>query len=115
MTRYAVAILLVALTMPASAQDSNSANFFLPGCKGWLDEKNPFDPSEALSQGLCAGFVGGLLFGIGGNYFCPPDRVTRNQAVAVVVKYIEARPERMHEPFGLLAAEALIAAWPCKR
>jgi len=41
--------------------------------------------------------------------------VTTVQSVAVVVKYIEARPERMHELFGVLALEALTAAWPCKR
>jgi Rap1a immunity proteins len=35
--------------------------------------------------------------------------------MAVVIKYIEARPERMHEQFGKLALEALTAAWPCKR
>ena len=41
--------------------------------------------------------------------------MTTNQAIAVVVKYIEARPERMHEDFRALALEALTAAWPCKR
>jgi hypothetical protein len=44
-----------------------------------------------------------------------PDGVTNRQGVAVVVKYIEARPERMHERFSVLAIEALTAAWPCKR
>jgi Ssp1 endopeptidase immunity protein Rap1a len=113
--RYAVAILL-ALTMPASAEDTRSANFYLPGCKGWLDrEKNVLAPDEALEQGLCAGFVIGLGYGVGGRDFCKPEGVTNNQAVAVVVKYIEARPERMHEDFGVLAYEALTAAWPCKR
>jgi hypothetical protein len=34
MIRYAVAILLLALTMPASAEDMNDANSILPGCKG---------------------------------------------------------------------------------
>ena len=34
--------------------------------------------------------------------------------VRVVIKYIEARPERMQEPFGTLALEALEEAWPCK-
>jgi hypothetical protein len=37
MTKFAVAILLLALTMPACAEDINSANYFLPGCKGTLD------------------------------------------------------------------------------
>jgi Rap1a immunity proteins len=110
---FAVAI-LVALTMPASAEDLNSANFLLPGCKGWLDrEKKLPAPDEALVQGFCAGFVVGLVYGAGGN--CQPKGVTHNQSIAVVIKYIEARPERIHEPFVVLALEALIAAWPCKR
>jgi hypothetical protein len=115
--RYTVAILL-ALTTPASAADMTSANFYLPGCKGWLDRENWMKllaPDEALTQGLCAGLVVGLGLGAGGNRFCQPKGVTNSQAVAVVVKYIEARPERMHEPFGDLAIEALTAAWPCKR
>jgi hypothetical protein len=32
----------------------------------------------------------------------------------VVVAYIEQRPARMHEKFGLLAVEALQKAWPCR-
>jgi hypothetical protein len=43
----------------------------------------------------------------------PAEGVTQGQAVAVVVKYIEARPERMHESFGKLALLALVTAWPC--
>ena len=110
--RLAVAILLLALTVPASAQDRNSANYLLPGCKSWLDsEKKLLAPDEAF----CVGFVVGLGYGVGGNHFCPPQGVTNNQVVAVVVKYIEARAERMHEDFGKLAVEALMAAWPCKR
>jgi hypothetical protein len=111
MTKFVVAILLV-LTMPASAQDINSANFYLPGCKGILD---PREDTPMWKKGHCAGFVAGLGYAVRGKDFCPPDGVTTAQAVAVVVKYIEARPERMHEEFGDLALEALTAAWPCKR
>jgi hypothetical protein len=108
MTKFAVAILL-ALTMPASAEDMNSANYFLPGCKGTLDPAS----TPTWNQGLCAGFVAGVLYAAPN--LCLPQGLTNNQAVAVVTKYIEARPERMHEPFGDLALEALTAAWPCKR
>jgi Rap1a immunity proteins len=62
-----------------------------------------------------SGFLDGLSFGLEGRDFCPPREVTTGQGVAVVVKYIEARPKRMHERFGDLALEALKAAWPCKR
>jgi Rap1a immunity proteins len=37
------------------------------------------------------------------------------QIVLVVLKYIDARPARLNEDFRLLAAEALVAAWPCKK
>jgi hypothetical protein len=70
---------------------------------------------EALMQGLCAGFVYGFGQAMAaGEHICPPKGVTTGQSVAVVVKYIEARPERMHESFGKLVLEALIVAWPCK-
>ena len=108
MTKFAVAILLVALTMPASAEDINSANYILPGCKGSLG-------TQMWEQGRCAGFIEGLGYGVGGRDFCLPKGVTTVQSVAVVIRYIEARPQRMHQHFGKLATEALTAAWPCKR
>src|SRR5689334_12168091 len=113
--RYAVAILL-ALTMPASAQETSvqrSANEMLSGCKGFLDDN--MTGVSMFNRGRCVGFVAGLVYRVGGEDFCLPKGVTTGQAVAVVVKYIEARPERMHESFGALALEALTAAWPCKR
>lgn len=113
MTRYAVAILL-ALTMPASAEDIVSANSFLPGCKSFLSH-NMLTPADALRGGRCTGFVQAFLAASPILDFCQPNEATIGQAVPVVVKYIEARPERMHEPFGNLALEALTAAWPCKR
>ena len=63
-------------------------------------------------QGPCIGYLEGLAYT---KDFCQPNEVTIGQVVAVVIKYIEARPERMHEHFGVLALEALKAAWPCKR
>ena len=41
--------------------------------------------------------------------------VTLGQMVRVIVAYIDARPARVHEDFRLLALEALVDAWPCKR
>jgi hypothetical protein len=118
MTKLVVAILLLALTMPASAEDMDivSANSLLPGCKGYLNrESTPTTTINGASKaGACAGFVLGVGWA-GSSIVCLPQGVTPSQMVAVVVKYIEARPERMHEQFGKLALEALTAAWPCKR
>jgi len=114
MTKFVVAILL-ALTMPVSAQETSvqrSASEMLSGCKGFLDDN--ITGVSMFYKGRCVGFLAGLVYGVGGEDFCLPKGATTGQAVAVVVKYIEARPERMHESFGRLALEALAAAWPCK-
>jgi hypothetical protein len=112
---YAVAILLLALTMPARAEDTKSANYVLWGCKALLAGGEP-TVGEAWSRGHCVGFIAGLVYGTGGGTLvCQPEGVTIGQALAVVIKYIEARPQRMHEPFGVLAVEAMREAWPCKR
>src|SRR5262245_2122268 len=36
------------------------------------------------------------------------------QRIQVIIAYIEARPQRMHEDFRVLAVEAMQKAWPCK-
>ena len=43
-----------------------------------------------------------------------PKGVTNDQSVQVVIRYIEARPNRMHEPFRILALEGIVDAWPCR-
>src|SRR6476619_3796027 len=73
MMKFAIVIVL-ALTMPASAEDMNDANSILPGCKRTLG-------TQMWEQGRCAGFVEGLRYGVGGRDFCPPNGVTTVQSV----------------------------------
>jgi len=94
-------------------QRTESANEMLSGCKGLIGDKTP-PLKEALRQGRCAGYVAGLVYARS-VFLCVPEGATPEQGVRVVIKYIEVRPERMHEPFGKLALEALEEAWPCKR
>jgi hypothetical protein len=107
--------MLMALTVgAATAQDPFSANWMFPGCK----EDISGGTREAYKQGLCSGIVGAMIFVLpavrGGCAKIPPG-VTIQQGVRVVVAYIEARPNRMHEDFKVLALEALRAAWPCEK
>ena len=81
--------------------------------QGSYSNKTPL-LKEALRQGRCGGYVAGLVYARS-VYLCVPEGATPEQRVRVVVKYIEARPERMQEPFGKLSLEALMAASPCKR
>lgn len=103
----------------ACAEDMESANWVMPGCREYLAHS-----SRTLFQnGWCAGIVHGVAgmtilmkLPSENQLFCAdtPPHATNDQLVRVVVAYIEARPQRMHEPFTVLAFEAMQAAWPCR-
>jgi hypothetical protein len=120
--------LSLALAMPSMALSEtrdDSANFVMHGCRDALSGDS--HKTAYFQAGLCTGAVMGIIFA--GNVDCaalqkgyltqaqgvdPPEGFTAEQATRIVVKYIDARPERMHEVFYLLAWEALSEAWPCK-
>lgn len=87
-----------------------------------LDACKEAPGSSASERGVCWGEIQMLymLAFAGGGYlgnasrFCPPDGASIDQTKKVVLKYIEDRPERLHEPFVFLAIEALRKAWPCR-
>jgi hypothetical protein len=102
------------------AQDAKfSANSMLPYCRAAVNNQAPTLASDAIMQGMCVGIVDALDFLMSANRAqedeyrsCPPD-VTLKETVQVVIAYIDARPERMHENFKTLAIEAIHDAWPC--
>ncbi len=103
--------LIVALTingeMAFAQNDKTSANFIMPGCRASI--------GPALRQGRCSGIVEGFVFAGKGVDVCAPNAVTTEQAVRIVVQYIDKRPARINDDFRRLALEALRAAWPCKK
>lgn len=87
-----------------------SANTYLPGCKAGVDGKGT--PEAAR----CLGTIEGLaILGQVNHLWCAPDTTTTGQWIRVINSYIEARPGRMHEDFGLLSVEALMLTWPCQK
>ena len=46
---------------------------------------------------------------------CLPEGATYDQYTRVVVKYLRDHPEKLHEPRGGLAYDALVRAFPCER
>jgi hypothetical protein len=106
-----IAALMLSGGTASAEMDTNSANHEISGCRDFLIHESTHD---MFSTGWCAGTVNTLKYMGGGNH-CSPSAVTLRQAVLVVVRYIDARPERMHENFKELALEAMKAAWPCRR
>ena len=113
------------LPVTGHAQPSpTSANQVMQGCRAFLAWK--WDRAESRDDtflsGACVGIVSALgaaatdseLSIKGTTGVCVPEGVTMGQQVRVVVTYIDARPNRLHENFYVLTMEALRDAWPCK-
>ena len=96
----------------AQSRDIVSANYVMPGCRELVGGSQ----RELGLQGLCHGIVG-IMFNFWRSQLgiCFPDGTNVEQAVRVVIRFIDQRPERMHEEFFQLAIEALQQAWPCRR
>jgi Rap1a immunity proteins len=115
----AVALALTATAAGAVEKDTSSANYMMPGCKYGLDpDKGP--SILMFDAGVCVGIVGGIAHMLDprnrGDWCADiPASATRQQMVRVVVRFIEARPNLMHQDFMLLALMALADAWPCKK
>ena len=107
---------IVSATAQPPTSEDTSANCVFLGCKDFLEGR--VTPRSALAN-FCSGVVDGLA-GIG-QYLTPPEWQScapptsdARQLARVVVNYIEARPQRMHEDFRTLTLEAFHNAWPCK-
>lgn len=114
--RYTVAAaVLLSASAASAAEDVISANRLLPACKAFIANGGDYPPIGAGEAGRCVGLMRGLWYARLPFGSCPPAEVTWGQMVRVAITYIEARPERMHEDFGVLAVEAMQKAWPCKK
>jgi hypothetical protein len=107
----------------AAGVDYFSANNLFPACKAIVGSKGVIKSSnlqEAHDVGFCSATLS-TLFSLGraqmlddqfGCMEVPPE-VTPEQLAQIVVRYIEARPQRMQEPLIWLALEAFHDAWRC--
>jgi hypothetical protein len=109
--------MMMAAAGPADRNYLLHAADTLPGCKTIIGEGDEEQPGQ---RNYCAVAVAALLPGnlLNLNHSCRvdiPTTFTIRQGALIVVRYIEARPERMQEPFFPLAIEALRDAWPCRK
>jgi Rap1a immunity proteins len=78
------------------------------GCRDYVTSKT----GDAFLRGYCLGLVEGVAKNA--TNICPPHAASNEQAVRVVVQYIDSQPARLHEDFGDLAVKALRQSWPCQ-
>jgi hypothetical protein len=95
-----------------------SADYWMPGCReaaALIHFSNDAEPGDLVKLGFCVGIINGISYTGVPSGLCVPVGVTAQQAVGVVVQYIDGQAiTRTDEDFRLLAFEALHAVWPCK-
>lgn len=107
----------------AMASDGND---LLKSCKALLaaTAKNP-EPMNVgdFAQGACLGIIEGVrttMVVLNGNLSpelrtCfPPKGIINEQAIRIVVKYLEDNPAKLNEDRAVLTATAYNQAYPCK-
>jgi hypothetical protein len=103
-----------------------SGNDLLKWCKELVNESS----SNYFDAGKCFGFVQGVISGWEGgiasttsNYaeyqkrslICLPAGVIRGQTARVAIQYLEEKPAELHKDAAILAALAIIKAFPCAK
>lgn len=116
-----IAVLAIATATYAQPTGLNTGNDLLRMCRGAVDPSVVSTSEAGYDAIFCMGFVHGLeeahtlISSIqpGAKLFCIPAGVTLNQLVRVIVKYLQDRPEDLHDRGVLLAVGALARAFPC--
>ena len=114
------ALALSVMMAGAAEVDTESANYVLPGCKALLaitEGREMLDTSRALVAGYCMGVLKTLPEIYFARDKCSiqfPEVFSVQQMTLIVIRYVEAHPERMNMPFLILAEDALRDAWPCR-
>ena len=112
--------LVVGTSALAQEPDKYSASYMLRYCRAAVNNEALTRPADAAMEGMCVGIIDAIGFMMSEfppqekeKSSCPPSKVKLEQVVRAVVRYIEARPERMQENFKILVIEAFHDAWPC--
>jgi hypothetical protein len=101
------------MTAPTEARaevDAGSASHIMPACHLAISG----EAQDLYAQGVCIGEAVGVLdMAEAAGSICSPGTISNGQAIAEIVQYIDARPDRRSERFTALALEALRTVWPC--
>ena len=95
-----------------TGEGATSGNRLLPYCKRAMAEPSmATNVDDALNIGFCLGLAHAFS-NLGDDLWpsaqlCPLQNAIVNRTLRVVVHYMEAHPERLHEPIAELFIEAL--------
>jgi Rap1a immunity proteins len=108
----AAMMLVAAVTSPAAEEVSyeNSGAWLLQRCES--------STRAGWEVGYCLGYTNAasdVLTRIPESGYCPPPGLTNTQIMRVVVKSLQAHPEKLHLNVAALTLDAIMAAFPCPK
>lgn len=99
-----------------------SGNDLLRYCSGIVQAMDSGQAGDKFEHGYCLGLMQGItntarIYGIAYGFersLClPKDGIENGQAARIVVNYLKAHPELLHEDESVLTFKALSASFPC--
>lgn len=119
----AAAVILGLTVAVANAQEIQEATgpfrteTMQASCRAFIDRQKPHDAGAAFKEGVCAGVVGTVMRlapGMNATFrFCPAREATLEQAIPVLVEYIDAHPAMLKYDIRDVASLAFRRMWPC--
>jgi len=114
-----VLLAIMLMFTPGLARATDRADQLLWRCNGTAKSKG----EAVLGKAICAGYLCGFLdaYQVAATVHktaplscLPPTGISNDQAIRVVVTYLEAHPQELHETARSSVFLALRAAFPCK-
>lgn len=123
-----IAVLSLVMTAAPATAVERSANDLLVDCTNLIKTESIESVSKdhVLGMGYCIGIIDGFVtfnyiyesvLQTEGNIdllqMCLPQRISTRKLATVIVKHIAKNPDQLHNSGQALAAQALIAEYPC--
>jgi len=126
MNRLSLIVLVLSFTFTTPVMAVVDGNELLQNCQEaeyFIDNGQYRDQSSWAEGNYCVGVVTGVLFtyqylnsGISDPLvkLCAPEKMIVKQAIRIVLKYLRAKPEMLHNDPPVLIMLALLEAFPCE-
>jgi hypothetical protein len=94
---------------------SAAAMLALPAADAYIVHGHDLHDVCSTDAEVCQAYVVGVLegFDASGKLICLPSGSSGEQYMVIFINYLQAHPERLHEPAARLLLDAIFETYPC--
>lgn len=109
---YTLVLLVISV---GSAHAQSSDKVWIESCKNFYRLEGYVDAHDAYRQGYCIGVLTGSFFASNQTCMVGDKYPTGEQLIKAFVNFIDKNPSRQGEALEIVANDAMISAFPCRR